>query len=145
MGKTKLGVSAGLLGAAVCLVCLFGSGMGYIGTFVLLGYVLLFEENIWLKRTAVKAAVLMFIFALISVFIGFIPDFMEIIRNLMSLFNKPLEGDAVYMIESKIPVLLSNVVNFAKYIFFIALAVKSLGQKTIIIPALDRMLNKHFN
>src|SRR5574344_1340231 len=49
MEKTKLGIPVGLLGAAMLFACYFG---GYLVSFVLAGYILLFEENAWLKRTA---------------------------------------------------------------------------------------------
>ncbi len=50
--KTKLGISVGLLGAAIYFMGLFS---GYMVAVLLAGYVLLFEENEWLKKSAVKA------------------------------------------------------------------------------------------
>lgn len=50
--KTKLGISAGLLGAAVFFLALVG---GWIPTILVAGYILLFEANDWLKNCAVKA------------------------------------------------------------------------------------------
>lgn len=63
MQKTKLGITISGLAAAIYLTCLFG---GYIPAIILTGYVLMVEENEWLRRNAVKAIVLMMIF---SVFI----------------------------------------------------------------------------
>lgn len=52
MQKAKLGISVGLLGAAIYLTALSGSLLGLL---VLAGYVLLVEDNQWLRLSAVKA------------------------------------------------------------------------------------------
>ena len=44
MQKTKLGISVGLLGAAIYFMGLFG---GYLVAVLLAGYILMFEENEW--------------------------------------------------------------------------------------------------
>ena len=54
MQKAKLGISVGLLGAAIYFTSLFS---GYLVPVILTGYVLLFEENDWLRKNAVKAMV----------------------------------------------------------------------------------------
>ena len=51
MQKTRLGISVGLLGAAIYFMGLFS---GYLLAVLLAGYVLLFEENSWLRKNAVK-------------------------------------------------------------------------------------------
>lgn len=45
MQKTRLGISVGMLGAAIYLTGLFS---GYLVVVLMVGYVLLFEENSWL-------------------------------------------------------------------------------------------------
>ena len=50
MQKAKLGISVGLLGAAIYLTALSGSLLGLL---VLAGYVLLVEDNQWLRLSAV--------------------------------------------------------------------------------------------
>ena len=54
MQKTRLGISVGMLGAAVYLTGLFS---GYLVAILMAGYVLLCEENGWLKRSDIKAVV----------------------------------------------------------------------------------------
>ena len=54
MQKTRLGISVGMLGAAVYLTGLFS---GYLVAILMAGYVLLCEENGWLKRSVIKAVV----------------------------------------------------------------------------------------
>ena len=82
--KAKLGISVGLLGAAVYFSALFG---GYIPVFLLVGYVLLFEENEWLKKSAVKAAVLMVSISVLLAVIGLIPDLLSWINTLVAVFK----------------------------------------------------------
>ena len=60
MQGTKLGISVGMLGAAIYFTGLFS---GYIVPVLLVGYVLMFEENGWLRRSAVKAISLMVFFS----------------------------------------------------------------------------------
>ena len=55
MQKTKIGMTVGLLGAAIYFIGLFS---GYLTVVLLIGYVLLFEENEWLRKSAVKAVAL---------------------------------------------------------------------------------------
>ena len=51
--KTNIGISAGLIGAALYLTLLFG---GYTPFLFLAAYVFLKEDNAWLKKTAVAYA-----------------------------------------------------------------------------------------
>lgn len=71
MQKTKIGVSVGLLGAAIYFMGLFS---GYLTVVLLIGYVLLFEENEWLRKSAVKAVALMVVFSLAAAVMNLIPN-----------------------------------------------------------------------
>ena len=61
MQKTKIGISAGCFGAVIYLAGVTG---GLLLAAILIGYVLLVEENLWLRRCAVKAGALLFIFSM---------------------------------------------------------------------------------
>lgn len=84
MQKTRLGISVGMLGAAVYLTGLFS---GYLVAILIAGYVLLLEENGWLKRSVVKAVSLMVFFSFITVLINLIPDAMNCISYIASMFG----------------------------------------------------------
>ena len=56
MEKTKLGISVSLMAAAVYLLGLLS---GYTVTILLVGYILLKEEDMWLKKQSVGALALM--------------------------------------------------------------------------------------
>ena len=84
MQKTKLGITVGALGAITFFAGFFG---GYLAAIVLAGYALLFEENAWLKRSVVKAVVLMVFFSVTVAIINVIPDLLEFVGNIASVFN----------------------------------------------------------
>jgi uncharacterized membrane protein YbhN (UPF0104 family) len=80
MQKTKLGISVGLLGAALYFLGL----LSFLGLLILSGYVLLFETNEWLRRSAVKAVAVVIGFALISMIFTFGNDIFSSINGLLS-------------------------------------------------------------
>ena len=84
MQKTKIGVSVGLLGAVIYFMGLFS---GYLATLLLAGYVLLFEENEWLRKSAVKAVALMVVFSLAATVMNLIPNVIGVLDNLISIFG----------------------------------------------------------
>ena len=76
MQRTKIGISAGLLGAGIYFTGLFS---GYLIPIILTFYVLWFEENGWLRRTAVKAVSVMILFGQSTIYI-------PVIDNLLSKY-----------------------------------------------------------
>ena len=81
MQKTRLGISVGLLGAAIYFMGLFS---GYLLAVLLAGYVLLFEENSWLRKNAVKAMSVMAVFSLLITVLNSFPTLSAL---LMMLFQ----------------------------------------------------------
>ena len=71
MQKTKVGISVGMIGAAVYFAGLFG---GYIAVIILAGYILLCEENEWLRRSAVKAVALLMVFSFFTTAANLVPN-----------------------------------------------------------------------
>lgn len=136
MQKTKLGISVGLAGAAIFFFGLFG---GYIATLLLAGYVLLFEENAWLKRMAVKCIVLMVAFSVIFGVIGLIPDIIGFIDDICKVFG----GSFSISVISKILSVITSALDLLRTVIFLGLGLKALTQGTIVLPVIDNMLNKH--
>ena len=60
MEKAKIGVSVGALAAMVYFSGICG---GLLVAAILTGYILIAESNLWLRRSAVKAIVLMIVFS----------------------------------------------------------------------------------
>ena len=85
MQKTKLGISVGLLGAVLYFTGLFS---GYIVAVLIAGYILLCEENEWLRKSAVKALGVMIAFSLMTTVINLIPNALSFIDEIVSIFAK---------------------------------------------------------
>ncbi len=137
MQKTKLGVSVGLLGAAVYLLLFFG---GYIPALLITGYVFLFEENEWLKRTCVKAIALMLSFSVLITVIGLIPDLLSWISSVVAVFK----GSFSYSLVSNIINVFVKAIAILKTCLFLLLGAKALNQGTVKVPFVDGLVNKYF-
>lgn len=136
MEKTKLGISVGLMGALLFLTCMAG---GYVAALLMAGYILLREENRWLKEIAIKAVVILVGFGLLSALIGFIPETISFIQSVAELFNGYLNASVIYRLYSVLTTLLTVV----KTVVFILLAWKALKQQDINVPVVDSLLKKH--
>lgn len=138
MQKTKLGVSVGLLGAAVYFSAAFG---GYVAMFLVAGYVLLFEENEWLKKAAVKAATLMIAVGVLNTAIGLIPDVLNWLYSFLTVFD-------VYISVSTVSTIFDSIIgaiSIIRTVFFLILGVKALNQGTVNVPVVDKLINKYMN
>lgn len=138
MQKTKLGITVGALGAITFFAGFFG---GYLAAIVLAGYALLFEENAWLKRSVVKAVVLMVFFSVTVAIVNVIPDLLEFVGNIASVFNGNF---SIIKVNQIVNVLVSGL-NLAEKVLFLGLGVKALSQGTIVIPFIDKKVSKYID
>ena len=136
MQKTRLGITVGLMGFITYLVCYFG---GFIPAILLFGYILLVENNQWLRKTAVKALLLTVAFSLLSALIEFIPNIISFIGSIVDIFN----GSFYLTIVSKIVAVLNNAIGLIKTVLFIVLGIKALSQGSITVPVIDDLTNKN--
>ena len=136
MEKTKLGISVGLVGAILYCLGLFG---GALVTIAAVAYVLIFEENEWLKKAAVKVVVLMFFCPVVQYAVGLIPDLIRIVFDVLNMFKVYSNIEIVYSIEN----LFYDLVVIVKYVVFAIFGVMALSQKSVKIPLLDNFLDKH--
>lgn len=136
MQKTKLGISVGMLGAAIYLTGLFS---GYLVAVLLTGYVLLFEENGWLKRSAVKAVSLMVFFSFVTVLINLIPNAMNCIGYVASMFGGSFHVGFISNLVSAV----TSAIDIIEKLLFIGLGVKALNQGTIAVPVVDKLVSKY--
>lgn len=134
---SKIGISVGLLGAVVNLAGLFG---GYTAMILLVGYILLFEENDWLKKAAVKAMLIMVSFAFLITLIGLIPDVFSWISSVISVFG----GSFNYSFVSSLVSVFTKALDIIRTCLFLALGLKALNQGTISVPFVDKLVEKNF-
>lgn len=137
MQKTKLGVTVALLGAALYFSGLFG---GYIITIVLAGYVLLMEENLWLKKAAVKSVALLMTFSIISAVLGLVPGFINFIDDVFAIFN----GSFSIRFVTNIITMLRSGLNLIETVLFLLLGLKALTQGNIPVLGVDKLVDKCF-
>lgn len=138
MEKTKLGVSVGLVGAAAFFCALFG---GYTPALLVAGYVLLFEENTWLKKTCVKAIALMMAISVLVTGIGLIPDLFRWISDLLGLIHLNISFSMIYSIVN----LLTDAIYIVKVLFFLMLGLKALKQENFTISFIDNLVDKYMD
>ena len=124
------------MGALLYALGLFG---GYFLTVAAVVYVLWREESVWLKQTAVKALALTFLFPVISLAIGVIPDLVGLVQSVLNLFDEFFSMEVVLEIEA----ILRSILNILEYVVFILLGVMALGKKTIRVPLVDSLVEKH--
>lgn len=136
MQKSKLGISVGIVGAALYFAGLFN---GLLLIAIIAGYVLIAEENQWLRRTAVKSVVLYILFALVSAVIGLLPDSIGLIGSFFEIFG----GSVSVPFISSTAVFIDNGLSILKTVLFILLGFKALNQGTIVIPFIDNIVNKY--
>lgn len=137
MQKTKLGISVALIGAALYFLGLFS---GYLAIVLLAGYVLLMEENVWLRKTAVKSVALLVLFSLISSVLGLIPSLVNFIDDIFNIFG----GNFAIRFLTNIINMLRSGINIIQIVVFLILGLKALNQGTVRVPVIDKMVDKCF-
>ena len=135
MQKTKLGVKIGTLSAVVYFTALFG---GMIPLFLLVGYILLKEENDWLKRVCYKAVAIVIVSTLLINVISLIPSALSIIASFVALF----EGYFSYAVVSSIVNILMSIVNFVVDLLLLALGIKAYKMQDVKVTKLDKMVEE---
>lgn len=136
--KTKIGVSATLLAAGVYFLALFG---GYVPLLLAVGYILIVEENEWLRRTAIKAIVLEVVFSLLHLVINFIPGYvLDFIADIVRISP---EGIFSYTVVNNIFVVLGDIVRICEVVVFAVLGVMALKMKDVKIGPVDNTVDKN--
>lgn len=136
MQKTKLGIPFGLLAAGIYFTGLFG---GYLSAILLTAYVFLVEDDEWLRRSSVKAIMLMVLFSLIHIVLGFIPDALGVITNIIGIFAETFTYGKLLQILDAI----KGIFSILESILFIALGVSALKGRSILLPVVDKMIYKY--
>ncbi len=135
--KAKLGISIGLMGALIYLMGLFG---GVLALTLIAGYVLIAEENAFLRQSAVKALAIVLGCAAVNFLIGLLPDTIDLVLNFIAIFGAHVtRPSGFYGFFSW----LSSVVSFCENILLLVLAVQALKEKTIKIGFIDNLIGKH--
>lgn len=136
MEKTKLGISVALAAAALYFLGLFG---GYIITGIAVGYVLLREENLELKKESVRVLLLMFAFSLLSTALGLIPSVFSIISNLLEVIDVHYYFTFFHHVFD----VFISLVSLLKTVVFLLLGLSAVFRKGVKLPVIDPIIEKY--
>ncbi|MBR6896631.1 MAG: hypothetical protein IKN24_00530 [Lachnospiraceae bacterium] len=140
--KTKLGISAGLLAFICFLVGQFFGGISFI---VLAGYILLVEEDEFLRASALKALFIILFVDVLDLLVGLLPDLFTLIDWFTRIFNAETRFNNVAAI-AKIDQIIDFVmwiVLWCKKVLMLVLAFLALSKKTISVPFVEGFIKKH--
>ena len=135
MNKIKLGVSAGLTGA----ILYFLGAISIIRAVILAGYILLKEENDWLKYQAVKMVMIVVIFGAINIGLNCIDDIFAIFNQVIGIFAKNVH----IAVPLGLTGILSTVCSLLRNIVLIWSGINALNFKTVYVASIDELVSKN--
>lgn len=133
--KTKLGISVSFMSALLYFGGLFG---GYVVLALMAGYVLLKEEDLWLKRAAVKTVMICVSCSVLTSVIGLIPNLYSIFSSLLSVFHVSFSANSLLSFTN----FLQYIVSFAKSLVLLYLGGAALMNKYAAKDPLDPLVEK---
>ena len=136
MEKSKLGIAKELLAAGIFIGALAG---GYVFAGMMVLYVLLKEDDQWLREMAVKAIATLMVFSFFINCINLLPDVVNWFATLTNLLDSSWDS---YKLTSAIG-LITSVLDIIRTIFFLVLAGKALKHQTINVPIADEKKKKY--
>ena len=134
MEKAKIGVSVGALAAMVY----FSGICGLLVAAILTGYILIAESNLWLRRSAVKAIILVIVFSIINIIVNLLPDGISAIESLAGMFRLSMNEFVI----SNLALFITKIVDIIKNLLFLALGISALKQRTIVVAPIERLVDK---
>lgn len=134
MLKTKLGVSIALVGAAMY----FLGAISFTPAVLLAGYVLIAEENEWVKRQAAKMIGVVVLFGLLSIAVGWIDDVVSVLNIIVRWFN----SDVYLSVPANLTSLCRYIISIAKEVLLLVMGFRALGMKNVKIGLIDKPLDK---
>ena len=133
MQKTKLGLSVGLVGAALYFLGLFS----FIPAFLLAAYVLLLEENQWLKKAAVKMVAVLIGFFLLGLAIDFVDEIFAVINVFAGWF------DGSVSVPLRLTYLLDYILWIVKTVVMVMLGFKALKLGSVSVGPIDKIVESN--
>ena len=135
MEKGKLGLSISLM----MFIVLLSGVLGYIPVILIAGYILIKEENILLRKTAVFSLMIALVVGIISFILSSLSGFSMFFVNsdIFSFLAFPM-----VMIVKFISGILELII-FAKNILLIVLSVLALSSRPLNLSFLDKFCDKH--
>ena len=140
--KTKLGLSAELTAALFLLLLLgkvfTGSSLFMYAAIVLGAYVLFKEEDLFLKGTVVKGVLLVLFVTFINLCLNYVDNLLEFINFFMGIAKTESINDGFGIVSW-----IQLIIRIVEKIILMLLAVFAFKRKTIKLPVIDNIINKH--
>ena len=136
--KTKIGLSVGIVAAAAYFLGLLG-GVGLLACLIVVGYAFLCETDKFLRKSALKALMLGLCVTVLTAVLNLIPDFLALINTFLGIFRTGFS----YTVIRQIFATFTGILTYAEGIFYLLLGFFALSGKTIPVPFLDKLLDKH--
>lgn len=131
---TKLGIKSNILAVLVCIV---GLVSGYVGTLLLAGYILMFENITSLRKTAIKVLTVMCMCSLVAEFIELIPEIVNWISSVLSIF-----GGSLYIgFLSSLCNVLIGAIWIAETVILVLIAISAYMGKNFSTGKLDTVVD----
>ncbi len=135
MLKTKLGISIALVGAAMY----FLGAVCFIPAALLAGYVLIAEQNEWVRKQAAKMIGIVVFFGILSIFVSWFDDIASILNMIVHWFEKDAKK---LSIPADLTDFCQYVITFVKEILLIVMGFMALKMKGIGFGVIDKLLDK---
>jgi len=135
MVKTKLGVSVGLLAAGVYFVGL----IAMTPLLLVAGYVIVTEEDVWLRKAAIRAIVIVVVFAVLSTFLGLLNNSTSLIINIAQLFRQTANMTDV----NRVIGILQTILNICERVILLIMGFAALRQQKVSFAPVDNLMDNH--
>ena len=135
MEKTKLGISVGLTAALLYFIGLISP----IALVVAAGFVLVTESNMWLKKSATQALVIVLFLNLVNAAVSCVGYLFSFINNVITNVFKGFHLSFPLHIDG----IVNNAVNLIEIVLLVILGIMALNQKGFQIPFISDFVDKH--
>ena len=138
MNKTRFGLTANALAALI-----FTAGlMGLTPVVLLVGAVLLVEENEWLKRMSVKALAFLLIMNVVSVLLMLLPDLLEWIVDIIRICDDMADVETIIQIN-KVFAWINSALGILTKVLLVVYAYQAYLGKYAKVLFVENMVNKN--
>ena len=131
MEKTKLGISAAMLGAALYFIGI----IGMTPLIILAGYTLIVEKDAWVKKAAVKAVAVVLFFTALSAAVGLINNSTSFLSNFILIFNG---GVGFLSPINRLVSMAQIIISTVQTVLLLFLGLSALKKKDIPLGPLDK-------
>ena len=129
--RTRLGITVGMLGAAIYVSALISPVV--LGLLAI--YVLFLEENHWLKASAIKAVICYLGFFVVFQVIDGINYFLSIINRMMSMVH--------WYPDLSFPGSITDALSICRIVFFLVVAFGALKMRDLRMDRIDEFVETH--